>query len=531
MILFSACHLCIFVCRAYHRKKYDILKFCHHHKYATLSSSQLILSSPQLVHKNHQLPLLIDAICREDFHFLQLVLDLSRNPTGVFNQPFEWQYGSVKRRETILSYACSKYLQIDGGNQRILMTMLSPDDMGKFLTQIVLVGVGLRQLPTVILHENLRVLDVRENNLSSYPTENTEGSNLCWKCQELEVLNIAHNLFTYIHPDIFSLPCLLRLNASHNNIQKLPQELWTAPRLKHLDLSHNKLQMLPCPTSINMTHSIDIPPHMARNFCLRSRLPGISSSRVGFLQSMRRTYINFDVQSSSDLHKSQVGFGLHTLDLSSNQLIAIPGGLACLTPLLNSLKLNNNRITDLGCVSNYPPYLKTLDVCNNGIVRSIWMSGLDSFACVQSQLTNAPPQCSHFNHQRLNHLLFLYLSNNRLENFSVSFPKQEIDFSSSSFIDDSEKKQVELIFPYLQGLRLSNNKLRRLPENIHLLEKLSELTFDGNPGIQQLPPNLHLLTKLFTIKYQGIGDPIVMELKNFKSAPEILYYLKARATQ
>ena len=507
------------------------MEFCHRHKYATLSSPQLILSSPQLVQRNYQLPILIDALRREDFEFIKLVLGLSRNPTSIFNQPFEWQYGAGKRRETLLSYACSKFLQLEGGNQQILLTMLSPNDIGKNLTQIVLVGVGLRQLPAVVLHENLKILDVQENNLSSYPTMDSAGSNLNWKCLELEVLNFSHNLFTHIHPDIFQLPCLLRLSASHNNIQEVPKELWTAPRLRHLDLSHNKLQMLPCPPSINMANSIDIPQHITHSFSFRNRLPGISSSRVGYLQSTRRMYINLDILSSSDLHKSQVGFGLNTLDLSSNQLMAVPRGLACLAPLLHSLKLNNNRITNLGCVSDYPPALKTLDVSCNGVVQGIQMSGLDSFACVQSQLTTAPTSCSHFSHQRMNYLLFLYLSNNRLEDLAVHFPTLEVDFGSSISNQGEEKEKIELIFPCLQGLRLSNNRLRRLPENIHLLEKLSELTFDGNPGIHQLPPNLHLLTKLFTIKYEGISDPIVTELRNFKSAPDILYYLKARATQ
>ena len=521
------------LCRAYHRKKFDILKFCHQHKYATLSSPQLILSSPQLVQKDYQLPILIDALRREDFKFVKLVLGLSRNPTSIFNQPFEWQYGAGRRRETLLSYACSKFLQIEGGNRQILLTMLNPDDIGKNLTQIVLVGVGLRQLPAAILHKNLRILDVQENNLSSYPTAESAGSNLNWKCEELEVLNFSHNLFTYIHPDIFHLPCLLRLSASHNNIQEVPKELWTAPRLRHLDLSHNKLQMLPCPPSINMANSIDIPRHITHSFSFRNRLPGISSSRVGYLQSTRRTYVNLDIQSSSDLHKCQVGFSLHTLDLSSNQLMVVPRGLACLAPLLNSLKLNNNRITNLGCVSDYPPGLKTLDVSCNGVVQGIQMSEMDSFACVQSQLTNAPLSCSHFSHQRMNYLLFLYLSNNRLEDLAVHFPTLEVDFglTMSNQEEKIEEEKVELIFPSLQGLRLSNNRLHRLPENIHLLEKLSELTFDGNPGIHQLPPNLHLLTKLFTIKYEGISDPIIAELKNFRSAPDILYYLKARATQ
>ena len=518
--------------RAYHRKKYDILNFCQQHKYVSLSSPQLILRSPQLVHKNYQLPILIDAVSREDFTFLQLVLDSSRNPTSVFNQPFEWQYGSGKRRETILSYACSKFLQVDGGNQRILLTMLSPKAMGKNLTQIVLVGVGLRQLPVVLFHENLRILDMQENNLSSYPTENqTDESSLDWKCQQLEVLNFSHNLFTYIHPDIFCLPCLLRLNGSHNNIQEVPKELWTAPRLRHLDLSHNKLQIIPCPPSINMASGINIPSSVACSFSYRTRLPGVINNRVEYLQSTRRSYVNLDVQSSSDLHKSQVGFGLHTLDLSSNHLMAVPRGLACLAPLLNSLKLNNNRITSLGCVSDYPPNLKTLDVSFNEVVQCIQFFGLDSLACVQSQLTNAPSSCSHLSHRRLNYLLFLYLSNNRLVDLSVVFPKQDVDISLSTVNSDLEVEPMELIFPNLQGLRLSNNKLCRLPENIHLLEKLSELTFDGNPGIKQLPPTLHHLTKLFTIKYEGISDPIVMELRNFKSAPDILYYLKARATQ
>ena len=508
------------------------MKFCHQHKYCNLSSPQLILSSPLLVSKNYQLPILIDAVRREDFVFLQLVLESSRNPLSVFNQPFEWQYGSGKRRETVLSYACSKYLQREGGNQRILYTLLQPEGMGKYLTQIVLVGVGLRQIPLVLLHHNLRVLDVQENNISTYPSESTDRQELNWKCQELEVLNISHNLFTSIHADIFHLPCLLRLSATHNHIQEVPKELWTAPRLRHLDLSHNKLQLLPCPASINMASGIDIPASVSCSFSFKCRLPSISSSRVGYLQSARRAHINFEVHSSSDLHKSQVGFSLHSLDLSHNQLLSVPRGLACLAPLMNSLKLNNNRITHLGCVSDYPPNLKTLDVSCNGVVQGIQCSGPEGLACVQSQLTNAPSLCSHLSHQRLGHLFFLYLSNNRLEDISISYSNPEID---GNFAIDEEGGEgvaaVELLFPHLQGLRLSTNRLRRLPDNLHLLEQLSELAFDGNPGIEQLPPNLHRLTRLFNIKYEGISDPIVMELRNFKSAPDILYYLKARATQ
>lgn len=512
---------------------YSILMYCHQHKYVNLCSPQLILSSPQLVHKNYQMPLLIDAVHRGNYTFLQMVVESTQNPSSVFNQPFEWHYGSGKKRETILSYACSKFQQRDGGNPSILLTLLTTKSIGENLTKVMLVGVGLRHIPAVLMHDNLRILDVQENYLSSYPTDNHDGSNLNWKCQELEVLNVSHNLFTAIHPDIFRLPCLLRLSASHNNIQEVPMELWSAPRLRHLDLSHNNLQMLPCPHSINMTSGLDIPSHVTGSFSFKSRFPGSSCTKVGYLQSMRRTYINFDIHSSSDLHKSQVGFCLHTLDLSSNLLMSVPRGLSCLAPLLNTLKLNNNRITDLGCVFDYPRSLKTLDVCGNGVVQGIQMLEVDNFACVQSQLTNAPSSCSHYNHQRLNHLLFLYLSNNRLEDLPISYSKREIHVhvNIGSFKSDLEGEGVELLFPHLQGLRLSNNRLCRLPEKIHLLEKLSELTFDGNPGIRALPQNLHLLTKLFTIKYEGISDPVVMELRNFKSAPDILYYLKARATK
>ncbi len=123
--------------------------------------------------------------------------------------------------------------------------------------------------------------------------------------------------------------------------------------------------------------------------------------------------------------------------------------------------------------------------------------------CVQSEVTNVSPICSHAQHENLGNLKFLYLSANRLEHLDIEYdpptPEQSFEDSgaSESLACVGPKK---LLFPKLQGLQMSHNQLTELPKNIHRLEKLCELAFDNNPQIRQLPPCLHKLTSLFTLR-------------------------------
>ena len=132
----------------------------------------------------------------------------------------------------------------------------------------------------------------------------------------------------------------------------------------------------------------------------------------------------------------------------------------------------------------------------------------------------------------MSNLKFLYLSGNRLKDLQIEVIKLDLEISNRSIGIEDASFQSEMLFPRLQGLRLSSNCLTRFPENIHKLERLCELAIDENPNIQRLPLNLYHLSGLFTFKFHGIGDPIIHELKNFKSSTaDLLYYLRALETE
>ena len=527
----------MFTCthRAYSRKHYMILRFFHQHRIIDLTSPKLTLTSPQLVLRNYHHPLLMDAVRKGDYKLLRLVLEPM--PSGSFCSPqdiltrvYEYEFGNTgKRKESILSYACSKYFE-ENGNDSTLGSLLSPEVLGSHITNVTLVGVGLRRLPIVLFHKTLKSLDVRENNIDFLPSGTADQSRLNWNCPVLHVLNISHNLFTTLHPDLFRLPCLSKLIAAGNKIQDVPRDIWTAPALQHIDLDDNLISALPCPANIPRQGSLIFSP-----FFSPPTSPTLVANQEGVsLSSMRQAFVNYEAHSSEELHKSQSGFCLMTIYLSGNQLTEIPKGLPCLAPFLHTLKVARNKITDLGYTSDYPAFLQTLDASNNSISSGIkpTLQPLQ-FPCLQSSLlVNTPSLCSHFNNYKMRNLKFLYLSGNRLKYLQIEIMKSDLEISNQSFCIDDTSFQSEMLFPRLQGLRLSNNCLTRFPENIHKLERLCELAIDENPNIQRLPLNLYHLSGLFTFKFHGIGDPIIHELKMFKSSTaDLLYYLRALETE
>ena len=518
-----------------------MLSFCHTKKYTNLAARELILTSAEFSLKQQRRPLLIDAVMNKEFPVVKIVLTSCFSQHEILSTVYEYPYGNSRGRESMLSYACSAYLNArseDSPDIEILPSLLSKEIVGVHLTTITLTGVGLRRLPLILMHENLKNLDVRENNLDSFPSADVGQNRLSWDCPLLQVLNFSNNHFVGIPADIFKLPSLIRLIACDNKIKELPIEMWKAPALKILDLSNNQIQVLPCH---NPQMRLQFGPyHHVQSMTYSQVQQSYQAGRVFFnqaipLESAKHGYINYDIDSSHHLHKGQVGFSLQTLDLSGNQLTEIPRSLPCLAPLLHTLKVAKNRITNLGQASDYPPLLQTLDAKNNGITVGIEPTfESPNITCVQSQVSQGSPVCSHVSHQRFSNLKFLYLSSNRLEELQIEYEVPNIEFSTSQRVSADTSltpSSPELLFPRLQGLRISNNRLTKLPENIHRLEKLCELAFDGNPRIEKLPDGLHRLSNLFTLKYDGITDPVVQEIANFRNAPEILYYLKARECQ
>ncbi len=506
--------------RAYLRNHFEILKFCQDKKYVSLSSPKLLIKSNPHTLRQCQNPLMIDAVHKGNFRMIEAILEISNTPSNVLSRVYEYSHGHGQEKESIMSYACHNYLE---RRPQVLNTVLSLKCDPKYLTRITLSGVNLRQLPFPIMHPNLVVLDVRENLLDGYPTDGVDPYRLGWRCPDLQTLNLSNNLFMMIHPNIFQLPNLSKLIMSGNRISEVPMEMWTAPLLKHLELNGNMIHELPCPDPV---------PRSSQS--IFASILGPPRADNG-LQSFRRGYISYDVCSPEDLHRSQIGFALNFLDVSENRLSCIPKGLPCLAPLLHTLKLAHNAITNLGTFSMYPSLLQTLEVSSNGITMGIEPSSeAMEDECFQTQLVEGRVHCSHYDHRNLSTLKFLYLCNNRIEDLQIEYQNAEVELENSQGGSDDEavieKDPPGLHYPKLQTLKISNNALVRFPKDIHRLTKLRELVVSGNQRITDFPPGLHKLTSLFTFQCNGVQCPIVQELANLKTktTAEILYYLKAR---
>ena len=500
-------------------RHYDILLLCQE-LMVDLSSERLLLNHSQ------GRPLLLEVVCQKDETLLKILFEHHSNPKEICNTLYKYKtFDGISKTASPISCACELGYRASWTGFEHLRFLTNPRLFGKQLTVISLSCLKLEKVPVEIFHENLETVELQGNKLSALPSADPSGESLDWNCPVLSEINIAHNMFEEIPTEVFQLPALKRLTASYNKIGRLDMEMWTAPKLEDLRMQHNALTGLPCPIFCPRWDN----PLM---FSLQSERS--SSQEQHYLNSVRQKNINFEADSPEELHKCQTGFLLHTLDLSNNQLTEVPKGLPCLTPLLRTLKISSNAITDLGYISYYPPSLNTLDASSNAIEESIRPSENSQLnSCYQAQLRHCSLNCAHQSHSKLSQLKILYLSDNHLREFPIR-PKQQQPASGSSShinnnnnISSSSNNSLGLFFPRLHALKLSRNNLKEVPSDIHEMEKLSELAIDGNKDIMDLPNSIHKLSDLFSFSFEGISAPVAQELAKFRSASEMRYYLKA----
>ena len=509
-----------------------MLVFCHHYQLVDLTQPTLSLSTSYR-------PFMIDVIHTGKVALLRGILqsiphqDRAVCAQKLLTRLYSYGLGNLgKLKENLLSYACRAYLK---GNHDILPLLLSPEVLGCQLTHIKLEGVNLEAIPLPVFSEKLTHLDVSKNRLATLPIAEALSQGLCGSLLELI---IANNLFSGFPNELFHLPRLAVLDARNNEIRAVPEEMWIAPCLEELYLCNNCITSLPCPDYVYLNKAVltSMRHHVG---AFSHNPPQSASTEVQHVQSTRQSYFTVTTPGGERLAS---GFQLKILDLSSNQLHQIPRGLPCLAPQLRVLKLSDNGIVHLGHPCNYPQLLEKLDVSKNLCERSIqWCPEPPNLVCAQAQLQGQEGSCFHINHKVLSSLKFLFLEDNRLT-CCVMLEEEQGTHEEGSWESRGPGEPVSggkgekvvstvlpmLMFPKLESLRLSNNFLENVPSGIHRHVEIRELKLDKNAGITHLPSNLHLLQELFFFTFDGIGDPVVSELKNCSSTPEQLLYLKAR---
>jgi Leucine-rich repeat (LRR) protein len=96
------------------------------------------------------------------------------------------------------------------------------------------------------LFTRLQVIQLQHNKLSIIPEHIRSDLRRAPRVIEyLQELNLSHNRFSELPPELFLLVNLRRLNLSHNSLTTFPQQILSFYRLEELFLGHNKIEHLP----------------------------------------------------------------------------------------------------------------------------------------------------------------------------------------------------------------------------------------------------------------------------------------------
>ncbi|KFP75449.1 Leucine-rich repeat-containing protein 40, partial [Apaloderma vittatum] len=291
-----------------------------------------------------------------------------------------------------------------------------------------------------------------------------------WEQTDLTKLILASNKLQALSEDVTLLPALTVLDVHDNQLTYLPSALGQLENLQKLDVSHNKLRSIP-EELIQLTHLKSLLLHHNE----LSHLPN------GFGQLVN----------------------LEELDLSNNRLTDIPTSFALLVNLVR-LNLASNQLKDLPAEISAMKSLRQLD-CNKNYLETV-PSKLATMASLEQ----------------------LYLRKNKLH----SLP----EFPSCKLLKElhAGENQIEILnaenlkhLNSLSVLELRDNKIKSVPDEIALLQKLERLDLANN-DISRLPYTLGNLPQLKFLALEGNPLRTIRRDLLQKGTQELLKYLRSR---
>ncbi|OXB66606.1 hypothetical protein ASZ78_013865 [Callipepla squamata] len=349
--------------------------------------------------------------------------------------------------------------------------------------QLNLAGRGLGDVPQHVWRINLDTPEEAHHNLSF------GAADRWWEQTDLTKLILASNQLRCLSEDVRLLPALTVLDVRtetpvrDNQLTSLPSALGQLENLQKLDVSNNDFPLFAtCNASRNKLKSI--PEELLQLSHLKSLL----------LQH-------------NELSHLPEGFGrlvsLEELDLSNNHLTDIPTSFALLVNLVR-LDLAGNQLKNLPADISAMKSLRQLD-CSKNYLETV-PSELASMASLE----------------------LLYLRKNKLH----SLP----EFPSCKLLKElhAGENQIEILnaenlkhLNSLSVLELRDNKIKSIPDEITLLQKLERLDLANN-DISRLPYTLGNLSQLKFLALEGNPLRTIRRDLLQKGTQELLKYLRSR---
>ncbi|NXK51769.1 LRC40 protein, partial [Chauna torquata] len=305
--------------------------------------------------------------------------------------------------------------------------------------QLNLSGRSLSEVPQHVWRINLDTPEEAHQNLSF------GAADRWWEQTDLTKLILASNKLQCLSEDVKLLPALTVLDVHDNQLTSLPSALGQLENLQKLDVSHNKLKSIP-EELMQLSH-------------LKSLL--LHHNELSHLPDAFGQLVN-----------------LEELDLSNNHLTDIPTSFALLINLVR-LNLACNQLKNLPADISAMKSLRQLDCTKNYL--EIVPSELASMASLEQ----------------------LYLRKNKLR----SLP----EFPSCKLLKElhAGENQIEILnaenlkhLNSLSVLELRDNKIKSVPDEITLLQKLERLDLANN-DISRLPYTLGNLPQLKFLALEG----------------------------